>query len=878
VTGLSGAAGSEVFYMIEVPAGQDELEISISGGTGDCDLYVRRNSPPTTVNYDYRPYKVGNEETVSVESPAAGTWYIMLRGYSAYSGVTLEATYSAATSIVALDNGVPVSGLSAATGEELYFSIDVPAGQSKLEINISGGSGDCDLYVKRGKLPTISDYDYRPFLFGNDETVSVNDPDSGTWYIMLRSYDSFSGVTLLASYGGGVGTLLSNGVPVTGISGAQGSEKVYRIEVPAGQTNLEIMTSGGTPDVDLYVKYGSRPTISDYDYRPFLAGNDETVNVNGPTPGTWYIMLQGYSAYSGVTLRASFGDILTLEDEVPVTDLSGALGSEKFFKIEVPSGQDSLLFRTYGGTGNVDMYIKRGSKPTTSNWDYRPYQPGNEESLSIGQPEGGTWFVMLKARQAYAGVSLEADYSFTGTVKLLSNGVPVPNISGAEGSEQYYRIIVPGGQKLLEIKIFGGTGDADLYVSRDQVPTVSQYDYRPYLIGNDETVTINDPAGGNWLIMIRGYKAFTGVTLVATFSDDGGGGGGEVTPLDNGVPVTGLSGAAESETFFKIDVPPGQHFLEVATFGGTGDCDLYVRTGFQPTVSNFDGFSGLKGNDELVEVIDPAPGVWYIMLRATEAYSGVTLVATYGAIGAGNDFTTDPNCVALWRFEQGELPADSIGTNTLANDGVQTSDADFQEGAAAAVFDGGEGQWLSIDDPDLSTGFPTKNGDTDVEMSICFWMKPESFAFENTIISKYLIATDDRSWRIYLSNRGLTTGTLNVGLGTGSGGSFDTYKFDEQQQVLNLNHWYHVAFTYRDSDKQYHVRVWDHTAGALLFDVVGTAVWPIAVNDAPVFLGTLPIEGRYFDGLLDEMVVFKDVLTSQEIDQIRQGSYGGGKP
>jgi hypothetical protein len=82
VTGLSGSAGVGQYFRIDVPAGQDSLEISTSGGTGDVDLYVKRGSLPTTTSYDYRPYKVGNNETVEVDNPASGTWYIMLRGYT----------------------------------------------------------------------------------------------------------------------------------------------------------------------------------------------------------------------------------------------------------------------------------------------------------------------------------------------------------------------------------------------------------------------------------------------------------------------------------------------------------------------------------------------------------------------------------------------------------------------------------------------------------------------------------------------------------------------------------------------------------------------------------------------------------------------------
>jgi hypothetical protein len=71
--------------------------INITGGSqsGDCDLYVRRSAQPTTSTYDYRPYLSGSNETVSVSNPAGGDWFIMLNAYTAYSGVTLTASYSA---------------------------------------------------------------------------------------------------------------------------------------------------------------------------------------------------------------------------------------------------------------------------------------------------------------------------------------------------------------------------------------------------------------------------------------------------------------------------------------------------------------------------------------------------------------------------------------------------------------------------------------------------------------------------------------------------------------------------------------------------------------------------------------------------------------
>lgn len=94
VSGLSGASGSDRFFYVNVPSGASNLVMAINGGTGDADMYTRFNSKPTTSSYDCRPYLNGNNETCTVASPQAGRYYINLRGYSAYSGVTLTVSYS----------------------------------------------------------------------------------------------------------------------------------------------------------------------------------------------------------------------------------------------------------------------------------------------------------------------------------------------------------------------------------------------------------------------------------------------------------------------------------------------------------------------------------------------------------------------------------------------------------------------------------------------------------------------------------------------------------------------------------------------------------------------------------------------------------------
>ena len=69
------------------------MTINISNGTGDADLYLRFGQRPTTASYSCRPYLNGNSETCVVPNTSAGDYYVMLRGYAAYSGVSLKASF-----------------------------------------------------------------------------------------------------------------------------------------------------------------------------------------------------------------------------------------------------------------------------------------------------------------------------------------------------------------------------------------------------------------------------------------------------------------------------------------------------------------------------------------------------------------------------------------------------------------------------------------------------------------------------------------------------------------------------------------------------------------------------------------------------------------
>jgi pseudolysin/vibriolysin len=247
-----------------------------------------------------------NDGACGVESAAQDLGYNKNDVITAFNGVGVVCPGSGGGGggggTTALQNGVPVSGVSGATGADNNFSIAVPAGATNLVMSISGGTGDADLYTKFGSAPTTSSYDCRPYKTGNSESCSVASPQAGTYYIKVHGYSSYSGVTVKASYtaGGGGGGGSSDSVNLPTVSTGNWSA-TYTETVQAGHT-AKFAISGGTGDADLYVRAGAAPTTSSYSCRPYLTGNNESCTFTPSTTTTYYIKVRAYQTFSGVTL------------------------------------------------------------------------------------------------------------------------------------------------------------------------------------------------------------------------------------------------------------------------------------------------------------------------------------------------------------------------------------------------------------------------------------------------------------------------------------------------------------------------------------------------------------------------------------------------
>jgi len=240
---------------------------------------------------------------------------------------------------------------------------------------------------------------------------------------------------------------------------------------------------------------------------------------------------------------------------------------------------------------------------------------------------------------------------------------------------------------------------------------------------------------------------------------------------------------------------------------------------------------------------------------------------------AANNFSADPNCKALWRFEDGVLTADSKGGNTLTAGEATANTTLYKEGGASAEFNDRFDKF-SIADADLDAGFPLKDGDSNKKFSIAFWARMTSLPNTGEARNCFMKYTAGEHCIIVKAHNfgGVTSFGFQIST---DGISYDESYFHASAIAAEI--WYHVSVTYQASDGAYRIRVWDDDAQAILgVDKTGTA-GDIHVDSAPVYISGVADNSTML-GQFDEMVIFDDVLTADEIDQIRAGTYGGAPP
>ena len=271
----------------------------------------------------------------------------------------------------------------------------------------------------------------RSWNFGDGTTSTATSPSktyatAGTYSVVLTVTDNRGATATrtqsvtVTSVTPPTDTVLANGVARTGLAAQTGQKLAFVMDVPAGATNLKFTTSGGSGDADLYVRFGSAPTTTTYDCRPYLSGNGETCTIANVQAGRYYVMVNAYSSFSGVSLTGSYTGSTALPecttsrvDELgrncSRSNLSATQGNYVYMFTYLPPGVAQLRLTSSGGTGNADLYASTVSWATTSS-SYVSRNAGNGESIVIANPAAGYLYVSLHAATNFSGVKVSTEY------------------------------------------------------------------------------------------------------------------------------------------------------------------------------------------------------------------------------------------------------------------------------------------------------------------------------------------------------------------------------------------------------------------------------------------------------------------------------------
>ncbi len=189
------------------------MNVHHSSGVFNRAFYLLANKPDWNIKKAFKTFVIANqiywgpstnfkEGACGVLQAGADLEYSMQDITDAFKTVGVMASCMAKDTVMKISNGEQISGISGEDNERLYYRIDVDQEASALEVSTAAGwfSGDVDLYVHFGELPTEGSFTCQSTSNNSSEKCTIANPKSGSWFVMLKSYRGFSGVNLTAKY------------------------------------------------------------------------------------------------------------------------------------------------------------------------------------------------------------------------------------------------------------------------------------------------------------------------------------------------------------------------------------------------------------------------------------------------------------------------------------------------------------------------------------------------------------------------------------------------------------------------------------------------------------------------------------------------------
>lgn len=476
------------------------------------------------------------------------------------------------------------AGLSGAAGNRLRFQVEVPAGIASARFVLDGGSGNADLYVRRGGRANFNSSDCVSKGPATAESCAFAHPQPGIYHAMVHGVSGFAGVRLSVSFADGVAnepptaafTSAVDGLSVafdaTASADAEGAIATYLWSfgdgsVGEGATLTHTYGGAGSYDVTLTVEdaAGASASVSD------------VVEVSEGSAQPMVLFEQsGLKRGAGASLRRT----ISLPDV--------ATGEARRLQVV-----------TRGGSGALELYVSIDSRPTSSAYDCRSAAARTVTQVcGVAVPAGARRaLLLLRGVGGFEGVNLQA---------LLANG---------SGPRAEFVAALSEGSRTVGFDAGDSAGD------------IVAYDWS---FGDGSEATTQGALTSHTYAADGPYE----VTLRVSDADGLIDSAQSVVPVGTPMPVTLLSEADLARSGGgalrrKVSLP-AEPIAEVSVrLAGAGNADLYVRVGKKPSLKRFDCASRDATSEELCVLTAPGAGVLHVLLVGDQDFSAVALDIAY---------------------------------------------------------------------------------------------------------------------------------------------------------------------------------------------------------------------------------------------------------
>jgi hypothetical protein len=273
------------------------------------------------------------------------------------------------------------------------------------------GTGDADLHVKKGAEATETVYDCRPYGGNSNEECRVTVAAGDKVFYLILGYSDASKVSLAVGANQGTPNYQYN----------TAAKRFFYVEMDFNWiTESSPARESHVGTVDNFTRTDSYQFILEADEAGRILGGEWVGGSRTSHPDfVWWPTgkpqgtLPGGLTYAEVKAlndqaAQGGGTTGTVEEKTLITNRV-VRNVSAYETIGVPGGAKLEVSMTGEGSGNMDLYVRLGAKPTVSSFACKSVNAGNTESCSVTAPAaGGTYYVRVRPTSGQANVTVKA--------------------------------------------------------------------------------------------------------------------------------------------------------------------------------------------------------------------------------------------------------------------------------------------------------------------------------------------------------------------------------------------------------------------------------------------------------------------------------------